>query len=66
MLASFRAHMDRCVLAVLAPMSRPDICVTIIVRAPEALPQEAMIVTGDNLAVVRDAIDYFVEHPNER
>lgn len=63
--ASFRAHLQRCALAAVRPLARPDICVTIIVRAPEALPREAMIVTGDNLSIVRDAIDYFVEHPDE-
>ena len=55
-IAAFRAHMELCMRAVLAPMGRPDIRVTIIVRAPEALPAEAMISTNENLAVVRDAL----------
>ncbi len=55
-LAGFRAHMDRCMAMVLAPMGRPDIKVTIIVRAPEALPSEAMVSTNDDLDVVRDAL----------
>lgn len=58
-LGPFQAHMDRCMQAVLAPMRRPDIKVTIIVRAPEALPCEAMISTNDDLDVVRTAVAYF-------
>ncbi len=61
--ASFLDHLHRCAALVVSPLERPDIGVTIIVRAPEALPQEATIVSSDNLAVVRDAIDYCVEHP---
>lgn len=57
-LDSFRAHMERCMRLVLAPMWRPDIKVTIIVRAPEALPRDAFISTNDDLVVVRDALDY--------
>lgn len=58
-LTSFRAHMDRCATAIPAPMNRPDIKVTIVVRAPEALPGEAMISTNDDLAIVGEALAYF-------
>lgn len=58
-LESFQEHMDRCMKAVLAPMRRPDIKVTIIVRAPEALPGEAMISTNDDLVVVETAVAHF-------
>lgn len=58
-LTAFRAHMERCMRTVLAPMARPDIKVTIIVRAPEALPGEAMISSNDDLGVVRDAVAHF-------
>lgn len=58
-LASFRAHLERCMQQVLAPLRRPDIKVTIIVRAPEALPEEAMISSNDSLALVQDAIAHF-------
>jgi hypothetical protein len=60
-LESFQAHMERCMAAVLAPMSRPDIHVTIIVRAPEALPNQAMISTNGDLAAARDALLHFIE-----
>lgn len=65
-LASFQRHMDRCMAAVLAPMNRPDIRVTLIVRAPEALPEEAMISTNDDLAVARDALAHFAEAQRAR
>jgi hypothetical protein len=45
--------------AVLAPMGRPDVKVTIIVRAPEALPSECMISTNDDLSVVADAVAHW-------
>ncbi|CAH2603813.1 conserved protein of unknown function [Rhodovastum atsumiense] len=63
-LDAFQTHMNRCMAAVLAPMRRPDIRVTIIVRAPEALPEEAMISTNDDLSVVRDAVVHFAERSN--
>ena len=56
-LAAFRAHLDRCSEIVRRPM-RPDVKVTIIVRAPEAFPNEAMITTNDDLALVQDALAY--------
>lgn len=62
-LRDFHAHMDRCMRAVVAPMGA-DVRVTIIVRSPEALPSEAMVSTNDSLAVVRDAVDYFVHRRN--
>ena len=60
-LAAFRAHMGRCVSLVRAPLSPPDIKVTIIVRLPEGLPSEAMITTDDDLSVVRDTLAYFAK-----
>lgn len=63
-LAAFQRHMDRCMAAVVAPMNRPDIRVTIIVRAPEALPEEAMVSTNDNLAVALEALEHFLEKQN--
>ncbi|MFT9016448.1 MAG: hypothetical protein ABF990_12020 [Acetobacter sp.] len=59
-LIAFRKHMDFCCHLVTAYM-RPDAKVTIIVRAPEALPEEAMITTNDNLQVVSDAISCFLK-----
>jgi hypothetical protein len=58
-LAAFWEHMDRCRAVVLAPMGRPDVKVTIIVRAPEALPSECMISTNDDLSVVADAVAHW-------
>lgn len=60
-LASFQDHMERCMRMVTAPMSRPDIKVTIIVRAPEALPHEAMVSTNDDLAVACAALSHLLE-----
>ncbi len=54
-LASFRAHMERCAFAILKPMSRPDIKFAIIVRAPEALPSEALIFTNDDLLIIAES-----------
>ena len=62
-LLSFRKHMDFCCHLVTAYM-RPDAKVTIIVRAPEALTEEAMITSNDHLQVVGDAISYFVKQKN--
>jgi hypothetical protein len=59
-LALFRAHMFACMQAVLAPMS-PDAKVTIIVRAPESSPSEAVICTNDSMALVRDAVAHAAE-----
>ncbi|MFW7268798.1 hypothetical protein ACMAUO_12615 [Gluconacetobacter sp. Hr-1-5] len=56
--ASFFAMLDLHANAIKATV-RPDAKVTIIVRAPEALPCEAMITTNDQLSVVRDAVEYF-------
>jgi hypothetical protein len=57
---SFQEHMGRCMQAVIAPM-RPDAKVTIIVRAPEAFPSEAMISTNDSLEVVHEALAHLLE-----
>lgn len=59
LLASYRRHIDRMAVLIRAPMSRPDIRVTIIVRAPEALPAEAMVSSNDDLGVVLDAVRHF-------
>ncbi|MBR0681941.1 hypothetical protein GXW74_15710 [Roseomonas eburnea] len=64
--ASWVAHMERCMAAVLAPLSRPDVKVTIIVRAPEALPCEAMISSNDDLGIVRDSVAHFVRTQSSR
>ncbi|MBB2195111.1 hypothetical protein HLH25_16020 [Gluconacetobacter sp. 1a LMG 1728] len=56
--ASFFAMLDLHANSIKATV-RPDAKVTIIVRAPEALPHEAMISTNDNLAVVRVAVAHF-------
>lgn len=62
-LISFRKHMAFCCRIATEHM-RPDAKVTIIVRAPEALPEEAMITTNDDLQVVSDAISHFVKQQN--
>ncbi|MCP1216769.1 hypothetical protein NKW53_11905 [Acetobacter orientalis] len=54
----FWQHVDSCALLVRQNM-RPDTKVTIIVRAPEALPYEALISSNDDLSVVRKAIEHF-------
>ena len=54
----FWKHLDACALLVRLNM-RPDTKVTIIVRAPEALPSEALISSNDHLSVVRNAIEHF-------
>ncbi|MCI1439843.1 MAG: hypothetical protein LKH07_05155 [Acetobacter peroxydans] len=61
----FWQHMDLCAHFVRKDM-RPDTKVTIIVRAPEALPHEAMIYCDDSLSIVRDAVDYFDTAQNAR
>lgn len=61
----FWQHMDRCAQAVRKNM-RPDIKVTIIARAPEALPHEALIYCDDKLSVVRDAVEHFDADRNAR
>ncbi|MBW6399971.1 hypothetical protein KPL78_19075 [Roseomonas sp. HJA6] len=58
---SWRRHMDRCLAMVLAPIGRPDAKVTIIVRAPEALPHEAMISGNDDLRIVQAAVEHFAD-----
>jgi hypothetical protein len=55
-LASFRSHMERCAQLILAPITRPDIKFTIIVRAPEALPSEAMIYTNDCMLIAAESL----------
>ncbi|KGB21129.1 hypothetical protein AtDm6_3124 [Acetobacter tropicalis] len=45
---------------------RPDAKVTIIVRAPEALPSEALISSNDDLSIVCDAVQYFEKEQNTR
>lgn len=62
--ALFRAHLDRCADAIKAPL-RPDVKVTIVVRAPEALPEETMFCTNDNLALVEQAIQHFRNNKND-
>lgn len=61
----FWQHMDLCAHFVRKDM-RPDIKVTIIVRAPEALPHEAMIYCDDSLSIVRDAVEHFASDMNAR
>lgn len=61
----FWQHVDACAKAVRQGM-RPDIKVTIIVRAPEALPSEALISTNDDLSVVLDAVGHFHKERNTR
>lgn len=61
----FWKHLDACALLVRQNM-RPDTKVTIIVRAPEALPSEALISSNDHLSVVRNAIEYFEKEHNTR
>lgn len=56
--AAFFAMLDTHVTSIKVGM-RPDAKVTIIVRAPEALPHEAMISTNDDLFVVRAAVAHF-------
>jgi hypothetical protein len=58
-LASFQTHMERCMQHVLAPMRRPGVQVTIIVRAPEAAPGEAMVSTNGSLAAAMSALAHF-------
>jgi hypothetical protein len=57
-LALFQAHMERAIDFVRQPM-RPDVKVTIIVRAPESLPADAMISTNDKLDNAFDALFHF-------
>lgn len=61
----FWQHLDACAQAVRQKM-RPDAKVTIIVRAPEALPSEALISTNDDLSVVRAAVEHFEKEHNTR
>ncbi|KXV79703.1 hypothetical protein AD953_01315 [Acetobacter malorum] len=61
----FWQHVDACAEAVRQGM-RPDTKVTIIVRAPEALPSEALISTNDDLSVVLDAVEHFHKERNTR
>lgn len=61
----FWAYLDGCAQAVRQKM-RLDAKVTIIVRAPEALPAEALISTNDDLSVVRDAVEHFEKEQNTR
>ncbi|KAA8387076.1 hypothetical protein FOH24_07210 [Acetobacter tropicalis] len=62
---AFWAHLDACAQAVRSKM-RPDAKVTIIVRAPEALPSEALISSNDDLSIVCDAVQYFEKEQNTR
>ena len=59
----FWQHLDACALLARQNM-RPDTKVTIIVRAPEALPHEALISTNDHLSVVRNTIEHFEKERN--
>lgn len=62
-LAMFRAHMEECMRIILAPMGNPLAQVTIILRAPEASPAEAMISTNASadLSAARSAIDHLIQ-----
>lgn len=61
----FWEHLDACAQAVRSNM-RPDAKVTIIVRAPEALPSEAVISSNDDLSIIHGAIAHFEKERNTR
>jgi hypothetical protein len=64
LLGMLQHHLTRCAAAVRAPLRMSDAKVTIVVRAPEALPHEAVISTDDDLSVVRDSLMHFAKEQN--
>lgn len=62
-LAAWRAHMEMCMRIILEPIGNPEAQVTIICRAPDVEPHEAMISTNASewMHEARAALDYFIE-----